>query len=190
MWLSKMLFFLCSRPTIKFQGGSPVDPLFEPPADPPFWLDLSKIIFIVISASLNFVGDFWRFLPSAKIVKDVKNFRSLGTTTISGKTFSEWKGHSWSSRRVPGYSRSSSRNSKFHSRNVNPILGMASHDLSNAKTTILGSTLGAIPGIEGNPHEIFSFGDAFSERFLRMRVVPCARFPHELVGKGPKILTD
>ena len=32
---SKMLFFLCFRPTIKFQGGSPDDPLFEPPA-PPF----------------------------------------------------------------------------------------------------------------------------------------------------------
>ena len=31
-----MLFFLCFRPTIKFQGGSPVDPLFEPPSDPPF----------------------------------------------------------------------------------------------------------------------------------------------------------
>ena len=28
----------------------------------------------------------------------------------------------------------------------NPILGMASHDLSNAKTTILGGTPGAIPG--------------------------------------------
>ena len=27
----------------------------------------------------------------------------------------------------------------------NPILGMASHDLSNAKTTFLGATLGAIP---------------------------------------------
>ena len=39
--------------------------------------------------------------------------RSLGTTPISGKTLSEWKGHSRSSRRVPGYSRSSSRNSKF-----------------------------------------------------------------------------
>ena len=34
MQLSKMLFFLCFRPTIKFQDGSPVDPLFEPPADP------------------------------------------------------------------------------------------------------------------------------------------------------------
>ena len=34
--LSTMLLFLCFRPTIKFQGGSPVDPLFEPPADPPF----------------------------------------------------------------------------------------------------------------------------------------------------------
>ena len=36
MRLSKMLFFLGFRPTIKFQGGSPVDPCFEPPADPPF----------------------------------------------------------------------------------------------------------------------------------------------------------
>ena len=35
----------------------------------------------------------------------------------------------------------------------NSILGMASHDLSNTKTTILGATLGAIPGINGNPHE-------------------------------------
>ena len=35
MRLSKMLFFLCVRPTIKFQGGSPDDPLFEPPATPP-----------------------------------------------------------------------------------------------------------------------------------------------------------
>ena len=48
-----MLFFLCFSPTIKFQDGSPVDPLFEPPADPPFGVDLSKNIFIVISASLR-----------------------------------------------------------------------------------------------------------------------------------------
>ena len=32
------------------------------------------------------------------------------------------------------------------------ILRMASHDLSNTKTTILGATPGAIPGIDGNPH--------------------------------------
>ena len=36
MRLSKMLFFQCSRPAIKFQGGFPVDPLFEPHVDPPF----------------------------------------------------------------------------------------------------------------------------------------------------------
>ena len=30
-----MLFFLCSSPNNKIQDGSPVDPLFEPPADPP-----------------------------------------------------------------------------------------------------------------------------------------------------------
>ena len=35
----------------------------------------------------------------------------------------------------------------------NPILGMASHDLSNTKTTILGATPGAIPGIDGNTHD-------------------------------------
>ena len=43
--------------------------------------------------------------------------RSLGTTPISGKTLSEQKGHSRSSRRVPGYSRSNSRSSKGNSRN-------------------------------------------------------------------------
>ena len=32
---------------------------------------------------------------------------------------------------------------------------MASCDLSNTRTTILGATPGAIPGIDGNPHEAF-----------------------------------
>ena len=49
----------------------------------------------------------------------------------------------------------------------NSILGMASHDWSNMKTTILGATPGAIPGIHGNPHERFSFAPAFSERFFK-----------------------
>ena len=48
----------------------------------------------------------------------------------------------------------------------NSILGMASHDLSNTKTTILGATPGAIPGIDGNTHEGFSFAPPFSERFF------------------------
>ena len=48
----------------------------------------------------------------------------------------------------------------------NSILGMASHDLSNTKTTILGATPGAFPGIDENPHEIFSFAPPFSERFF------------------------
>ena len=56
----------------------------------------------------------------------------------------------------------------------NPILGMASHDLSNAKTTILGATPGAIPGIDGNPHERFSFGPriglSLRARFNYLRV--------------------
>ena len=45
----------------------------------------------------------------------------------------------------------------------NSILGMASHDLNNTKTTILGATPGAIPRIHGNPHERFSFAPPFSE---------------------------
>ena len=49
----------------------------------------------------------------------------------------------------------------------NSILGMASHDLINTKPTILGATLGAIPGIAANPHEISTFDPAFSERFFR-----------------------
>ena len=55
-------------------------------------------------------------------------FRSLGTTPTSAKTLSEWKGHSRSSRKVPGHSQSNSRNSETVS-----ILGVASHDLSNTK---------------------------------------------------------
>ena len=54
----------------------------------------------------------------------------------------------------------------------NSILGMASHDLINTKPTILGATLGAVPGIAANPPERFSFAPAFSERFSRIGVVP------------------
>ena len=49
----------------------------------------------------------------------------------------------------------------------NSILGMASHDLINTKPTILGATLGAIPGIAANPPERSSFAPAFSERFFK-----------------------
>ena len=49
----------------------------------------------------------------------------------------------------------------------NSILGMASHDFINTKPTILGATLGAIPGIAANPPERFSFAPAFSERFFK-----------------------
>ena len=44
---------------------------------------------------------------------------------------------------------------------------MASHDLINTKPTILGATLGAIPGIVANPPERISFAPAFSERFFK-----------------------
>ena len=49
----------------------------------------------------------------------------------------------------------------------NSILRMASHDLSNAKTTVLGATLAMIPGFEGNTNEMFSFAPPFSERFFK-----------------------
>ena len=49
----------------------------------------------------------------------------------------------------------------------NSILGMAFHDLSNTKPVILGATPGAIPGIDGNPHERFSFAPTFSELFFK-----------------------
>ena len=54
------------------------------------------------------------------------------------------------------------------------ILGMASHDLINTKPTILGATLGAIPGVAANPPERFSFAPAFSERFFKNWGGPCA----------------
>ena len=58
----------------------------------------------------------------------------------------------------------------------NPILGMVSHDWSDAKATILGATLRAIPGIGGNPHERSSFASAFSEHlFQELGWSPLAR---------------
>ena len=87
---------------------------------------------------------------------------------ISGKTLSERKGHSRCSGRVPGYSRSSSQSSKNNFRNEKShSWNGTSHDLSNTKATILGATLGAIPGIDGNPHERCSFAPSFSERLFR-----------------------
>ena len=61
----------------------------------------------------------------------------------------------------------------------NSILGMASHDLSNTKTTILGAAPGAILGIDGNPHESFSFAPAFSKRFFKNWGAP--RAPEDAV---------
>ena len=93
-------------------------------------------------------------------------FRSLGTTPNSGKTLSEWKGHSRSSRRVPGYSRSSSRNWKFHSRNTkfhsrNGLSRLDQYETHNSR-----SNSRRIPGIAANPPERFSFAASFSERFF------------------------
>ena len=57
MRLSKiMLFFLCFRPTIEFQDGSPVDALLDPPADPPPFHSTSQKIFLSSFRRLL----FWR----------------------------------------------------------------------------------------------------------------------------------
>ena len=94
--------------------------------------------------------------------------QKLGDHSNFRKKLSEGKGHSRSSRRVPGYSRSSSLNSKTDSRNAKfHSWNGLSRLMSSTKTTILGATPGAILGIDGNPHERFSFGPVFSERFLQ-----------------------
>ena len=91
--------------------------------------------------------------------------RSLGTTPISGKTLCEKVilGALGEFRGILGATLGIG-NSILGIRNS--ILGMAPHDLGNTKTTILGATPGAIPGIGGNPHERSSFAPSFSERFF------------------------
>ena len=71
----------------------------------------------------------------------------------------------------------------------NSILGMASHDLINTKPTILGATLGAIPGIAANPPERFSFAPAFSERFFKNWGGPRAP-ERESKSTAPVIIQD
>ena len=91
-----------------------------------------------------------------------------------------------------GHSRSNSGVQKIILGMRNPILGMASHDLCNAKTTILGETPGAIPGIDGNQNDRFSFAHAFSESFFKNCGGPCVpevwvqEFPDTPDAKAPK----
>ena len=59
----------------------------------------------------------------------------------------------------------------------NAILGMASHDLSNTKTTILGATPGAIRRVDGHQHGRFSFAPAFLEHFFKNWGGPRAQEP-------------
>ena len=49
----------------------------------------------------------------------------------------------------------------------NSILRMASHNLINTKSTILGATLAANPGIAMSPPERVSSSSAFAERFFK-----------------------
>ena len=54
MRLSKMLFFLCFWPTIKFQGGPLADPLFEPLRTPLLTRPLKNYLYRHFG-----VSDFW-----------------------------------------------------------------------------------------------------------------------------------
>ena len=66
----------------------------------------------------------------------------------------------------------------------NSILGMASHDLSNTKTAILGATPGAIPRIDENPHERFTFAPfILGALFRELGWSPRAR---EITSQGKK----
>ena len=56
-----------------------------------------------------------------------------------------------------GCSQSSSWNLEVILGIQNPILRMASHDLSTAKTTNFGATPRVLPGIDGNLHTSWSF---------------------------------
>ena len=64
----------------------------------------------------------------------------------------------------------------------NSILGMASRDLINTKPTILGATLGAIPGIAANPPERFHLALHSRSIFSRIGVVPA----HQKNPRHPK----
>ena len=84
---------------------------------------ISRIFHAFLNASsFSFIFSLLKVPPIGRIHWNrARMTRSLSTIPIAGKTLSEWTGHSQSSRKVPGYSRSSSRNSeadaKFHSRN-------------------------------------------------------------------------
>ena len=76
----------------------------------------------------------------------------------------------------------------------NSILGMASHDLSNTKSIILGAIPGAILGIDGHPHERCSFAPAFLELFFthwggpRAQEYDCLTLSWaEMLPEGPRI---
>ena len=76
--------------------------------------------------------------------------RSLGTTSISGKRSRSEKAILGALGAFRGILGAALGIQKINLGMRNPILGMVSHDLCNAKTTILGATPGAIPGIEFN----------------------------------------
>ena len=65
-------------------------------------------------------------------------------------------------------SETDSRNAKFHSQN-----GISR--LKQYENMILGGTPGAILGIDGHPHERFSFAPVFSERYFRNWAAPARK---------------
>ena len=108
-------------------------------------------------------------------------FRSLGTTPIpAGETLRSERAILGALGEFRGILGAALRIQKLILGMRNSVLGMASHDLSNTKTTILGAT----------PRERFSFALAFSERFSRIGVVPAlqkfAIEPFSVDKQGPR----
>ena len=55
--------------------------------------------------------------------------------------------------------------------------GISRHDQYSTRTTLLGTTPGAIPQIDGNPHERCSLAPAFLERFLKRTLSQSSQSP-------------
>ena len=95
-----------------------------------------------------------------------------GPPQFQEKTLSEWKRHSRSSQRVPGYSRSSSWNSKFHSQNTkfhsrNGISRLEQYENHNSRSNSRSDSRNW-----WEPTWKISFAPPFSEFFSRIGVVP------------------
>ena len=121
----------------------------------------------------------------------LEGFRSLRTTPIPGKLSRNAKTILGALGEFRGILGAALRIQRVILGIRNCILGIAaSHNLSNSKKPILGATPGGIPQTDGNPHERFAFGPAFSERFFKNWGGSCAsKYSTKLLCKEPELCT-